>query len=141
MDLQQLANYELVKRVFFMGDGEERSALESFYAELGAPDLYQAVQADFLQQRTPISLSDWVAAAPAPLRSLWLGCSEGQCRSIVTLREAQDVDLLRSYAEDIAYVYWVDQVGAISELLGEYRVAATQLLGRVFGGLTAVSKL
>lgn len=83
-----------------------------------------ATRAHLRKIGTPMSLDAFMQTpASEPWRHLWLGETEGVHASIVALRgmEYAALPLLRTAADGIEGVQWVDKVGEISSVLGRYR--------------------
>ncbi|WP_093555780.1 MMPL family transporter [Pseudoduganella namucuonensis] len=73
----------------------------------------------------PLTLQAFLdAPSSEPWRHLWLGRAEGVYASIVALRgmNYSGLPALRTAADGLAGVQWVDKVGEISTVLGRYRV-------------------
>lgn len=81
-------------------------------------------RARLLGSATPLTAELFLqSSAGEPLRHLWIGQVGAQHASVVALRGVAPTSLpvLRDTAAEIDGVQWVDKVGEISSLLGDYR--------------------
>ncbi len=126
---QQRNDYALIKSRFY-----DSGRMRDFYQALGVTDTVVETNArQFDTALSILSIDDWLIQAPQRLQTLWLGCDEIDCRSIVLLHQVLDKALLAAIAEQDSRLSWVDRVGDISELLHRYRLQATQALLIVYG--------
>jgi predicted exporter len=85
----------------------------------------------------PLTVAEFLKTPPSePWRHLWLGDVEGTHASIVALRGVKGAGLpvLRTAADGLEGVQWVDKVDEISSVLGRYR----EYMGWVLLGAYAV---
>ncbi|MFV8782817.1 MMPL family transporter [Microbulbifer sp. SA54] len=67
---------------------------QNFYVQLGYSGAeVAAITANLQQTAEPVSQAEWLARLPATERQLWLGCSDGECLSLVRIfGAARDFD-------------------------------------------------
>ncbi|MBL1263781.1 MMPL family transporter [Candidatus Methylomicrobium oryzae] len=129
----QQSDYRLVQRTLF-----DSGLVKRYMADLGfdraaiAAELKTFAEAE----RGTLKLEDWLAAADAGKRSLWLGCTEGRCAGIVALSRIRDASALASL-EALPGVVWVDHVEELSSLFARYRIRASVLLFAAFALVSA----
>ncbi|UMR30530.1 MMPL family transporter [Massilia sp. MB5] len=83
----------------------------------------------------PLQMAAFLAAPSSePWRHLWLGKVDGGYASIVALRGMNYSGLprLRSAADGLQGVQWVDKVGEISSVLGRYRANMGWVVGAAY---------
>ncbi|NVD98562.1 MMPL family transporter [Massilia sp. BJB1822] len=88
-----------------------------------------------LAAAAPLRMDAFLAAPSSePWRHLWLGKVEGGYASIVALRGMNYSGLprLRSAADGLQGVQWVDKVGEISSVLGRYRANMAWVVGAAY---------
>lgn len=91
--------------------GEDRAWADKTRARLDAPV-------------APLSVEEWLASPVSePYRHLWLGESNGEWASVVSLQglDYDRIAKLRAAAAGLAGVTFVDKIADISALLGRYR--------------------
>ena len=117
----QEARRALVDERLLGGNG----ALAGLAKRIGADDLWIAAArqrlSGYAAKLTPEEFLS--ASAGAPARHLWLGPVAGGFAGIVGLRgvSAQSLPRLSQAGSGLQGVQWLDQVGAISEVLARYR--------------------
>jgi predicted exporter len=105
-----------------LSDGGPLSELAREIGEDGA--WVDATRAHLRKGGAPMGVDQFMQTpASEPWRHLWLGRVEGVHASIVALRgmEYAALPLLRTAADGIEGVQWVDKVAEISSVLGRYR--------------------
>jgi predicted exporter len=118
----QEARRTLVEERLLSGNG----ALAALAQRIGADDLWVGATRErlsgFAAKLTPEEFLR--APAGAPVRHLWLGPVADGFASIVGLRgvSARSLPHLRQAGSGLDGVQWLDQVGAISEVLARYRM-------------------
>ena len=102
--------------------------------ELGFPPALAAQRlAEFEAAAPPLGVAQWLAdAVSMPYRDLWLGADAKGYASIVSLSGIRDFAALRALPTGLPGVQFVDQVAAVSELLGHYRRLALLLLAAAY---------
>ena len=89
--------------------------------------------AAFREAATPLDPQTWLASpVSAAYRDLWLRSAGGSAASIVTLAGVRDSEALRTLAEGLPGVRFVDRIAEISAVLAHYRVAVAQLLALAY---------
>ncbi len=129
--LRQEVARSLIERSVYSTDG----ALPRLLRELGfEPTYIERETAAFAAARTPLEPEEWLAnPLSAAYRDLWLGNLGGQFATVVTLSGVHDVAAVRSLAQSVAGVRFVDRVNEISSVLARYRVAVSELLLLAYG--------
>ena len=102
-----------------------RGPLALLGQEIGEDAAWAAATAAHLRSTAAPMQIDAFLTTPAaePWRHLWIGQTEGVHASIVALRGMRyaAIPQLARAAEGLAGVQWVDKVGGISSVLGQYR--------------------
>lgn len=126
---------EVVRSLFESSVYSTDGALPRLLRELGfEPTAIERQAAAFAAARTPLEPEEWLAnPLSAAYRDLWLGNLGGQFATVVTLSGVHDVAAVRSLAQSVADVRFVDRVNEISSVLARYRVAVSELLLLAYG--------
>lgn len=103
-------------------------------AELGFPPALAARQRTALAAAgPPLDVGPWLAdGVSRPFRDLWLGADAHGHAAVVSLSGIRDPAALRALAAGVPGVRFVDEVAAVSDLLGHYRRLALKLLAAAY---------
>jgi predicted exporter len=103
----------------------KENALHRIAQQIGLPDsTRKAFAAKFENgaRITPVELHQWLLfAGSEPYRHLWLGNTERGVVGVVGLRGAYDLTALQKIAAADPSVHFIDPVGEVSHLFGQYR--------------------
>lgn len=130
----QAANYALLDRSIYASDAsanEHSSRLRTMLERIGArEDVLERHMAEFRAAAgLELSVDTWLGAVGPPWRDLWLGCSATSCASLVTMSGYGSLTATEiANLGDLAGVEVVDRAREVTDLLGAFRITATQLL-------------
>lgn len=128
---QQQQDWQLIKQQLF-ASGVVAEKLQSIGM---TTEKIAAIEQEFQQSEAQtLSLEQWLAAVPEQWQTLYLGCEQGLCSSIVQLSGIQDKQALAKLKqlENQENVYFVDLVSDLNAILTTYRYVAMGFLALAF---------
>jgi predicted exporter len=133
---RQRENHALLSRGVYAADG----ALPKLLAQAGfSPAQIRAAREGFPSGAPVLAVDDWLASpAGGAQRALWLGATARGFASAVKLGGVRDVAALRTAAEGLPHVHFIDRVAAVSAMMQRYRHIALACLAAAYGVIALV---